>query len=405
MIEPGTYPLAKRSASGASPAGEKPATRALSRPPEPESLRLQAAILALAATLTAFGVVMIYSASSVGLGLKHDDATIFLRKQALWVTLALIVFALARTTATETLRKLAKPLYAIAVCGLVLVLIPGIGENHHGARRWINLGGLRGEPSEFAKLALIVFAASWGATKEAVLARFKEGFLPAFGCVAVAAGITAVEPDMGTATFTAGIALAILVVAGIRVSHLFLVATPGALGLAVFAIRKLGYIQARIQAFMDLDANADRTGYQLRQALIALGSGGPTGLGLGESRQKRLFLPDGHTDFIFSLVGEELGFVGTATLLCLYAALVVLLIKAVQRAKDRFSFLLGTGLALSLGLQAMLNVAVATASIPPKGIALPFVSYGGSSLFFCAAAIGVLSRIAAEGRTPETREG
>lgn len=396
MIEGATYPLARRVDA---PPPTTP-TRSYRLAPEPESLRLHAAILALAATLTAFGVVMIYSASSVGLGLKHDDATIFLRKQALWVTLALIVFALARTTPTESLRKYAKPLYVLAILALVSVLIPGIGENHHGARRWINVGGLRGEPSEFGKLALIVFAASWGATKEAVLTRFKEGFVPAFGAIALAAGITAVEPDMGTATFTAGIGLAILVVAGIRLTHLVLVATPGALVLVVFAATKLQYIQARIQAFMDLDANADRTGYQLRQALIALGSGGPTGLGLGDSRQKRLFLPDGHTDFIFSLVGEELGFVGTATILLLYAVLVVLLVKAVQRARDRFSFLLGTGLALAVGLQAMLNVAVATASIPPKGIALPFVSYGGSSLFFCAAAIGVLARIAAEGRTP-----
>ena len=393
MIQPRSYPVAKRPS-------DVPATRPLRRAPEPESLRLQAGILALAATLTAFGVVMIYSASSVGIALKHDDATIFLRKQALWVTLALIVFAFARTTATETLRRFAVPLYAIGIVGLALVLVPGIGENHHGARRWINVAGLRGEPSEFAKLALIVFAASWGATKEAVLGRFREGFLPAFGAIALAAGITAVEPDMGTATFTAAIALSVLVVAGIRITHLVLVATPGAFALGVFAATKLQYIQARIQAFMDLDANADRTGYQLRQALIALGSGGATGLGLGESRQKRLFLPDGHTDFIFSLVGEELGFVGTAAILLLYAALVVLLVKAVQRARDRFSFLLGTGLALAVGLQAMLNVAVATASIPPKGIALPFVSYGGSSLFFCSAAIGLLARIAAEGRTP-----
>jgi cell division protein FtsW len=389
--EPRTVPSCGRP----TPAPRGPKTR----PPERESLRLEAAILALAALLTAFGVVMIYSASSTGLGLAHHDSTVFLRKQALWVTLALIVFSLARTTATETLRRHAKAIYVLAIVGLVLVLVPGIGENHHGARRWINVGGLRGEPSEFAKLALIVFAASWGATHEEILGRFKEGFLPAFGCVALAAGVTAIEPDMGTATFTAAIALAVLVVAGVRISHLALVATPGALGLALFAATKLQYIRARIEAFMDLDANADRTGYQLRQALIALGSGGPFGLGLGESRQKRLFLPDGHTDFIFALTGEELGFVGTAALLLLYGALVVLLVKAVQRSRDRFSFLLGTGLALAIGLQAALNVAVATASIPPKGIALPFVSYGGSSLFFCSAAIGLLARIAAEGRT------
>ncbi len=203
---------------------------------------------------------------------------------------------------------------------------------------------------------------------------------------------------MGTATFCAVCSLSVLVVAGARLRHLAAVSLPGALAAGVFALKKLAYISERITAFMDLEHHADGTGYQIHQAVIALGSGGPFGLGLGESRQKRLFLPDGHTDFIFSLIGEELGFVGACAVLVLYAALVILMIKAVQRAKDRFSFFLGTGLALAIGLQAVLNVAVATASVPPKGIALPFVSYGGSSLFFCAAAVGLLARIAAEGR-------
>jgi cell division protein FtsW len=368
--------------------------------PNPTSQALSNGITALAATLTAFGIVMIYSASSIAFDLRNGDSTSYLRKQAVWVALAAIVFALARTTDLAWLEKRAKPILGASFFLLVLVLVPGIGTKVGGARRWIRVSGLNGEPSELAKLAVCVFGAWWGATRTEILTDFKKGFLPGFGVVALFAGLIVIEPDMGTATFCAAVGLTVLVVAGLRIRHLALVGAPGALGLVGFAFFKLGYILNRIHAWSDLDADASGVGYQIRQAVIALGSGGPYGLGLGESRQKRLFLPDGHTDFIFALVGEELGLIGTLALVVLYAVLVVLAIKTVQRAKDRFSFLLGTGLAFALGLQAALNMAVATASIPPKGIALPFVSFGGSPLLFCAAATGLLARIAREGVDP-----
>ncbi|MEZ0227453.1 MAG: FtsW/RodA/SpoVE family cell cycle protein [Planctomycetota bacterium] len=366
-----------------------------------ESLRLANTIAALAATLTAFGVVMIYSASSIAFDLRNGDATSYLRKQAVWVALATIIFALARTTDTSWLEKRAKPLLGLTLVLLLAVLIPGIGAKVGGARRWIRISGLNGQPSELAKLGVIVFAAWWGTTRRDLLGDFKKGFLPAFGLVGMTATLVVLEPDMGTALFCACVGITVLVVAGMRLRHLALVAAPAVCAIGFFAIFKLQYIAKRFNAWSDLEADASGVGYQIRQAVIALGSGGPFGLGLGESRQKRLFLPDGHTDFIFALVGEELGLVGTIALLVLYGTLVVLAIRAVQRAKDRFSFLLGTGLAFALGLQATLNMAVATASIPPKGIALPFVSFGGSPLLFCAAAAGLLSRIAAEGRAPK----
>jgi cell division protein FtsW len=361
------------------------------------SQRLASTITALAATLTAFGIVMIYSASSIAFDLRNGDSTSYLRKQAVWVALAAIVFALARTTDLVWIEKRARPICGASLLLLALVLVPGIGTRVGGARRWIRVAGLNGEPSEFAKLAVCIFGAWWGANRTELLTHFKKGFLPAFGVVALFAALIVIEPDMGTASFCATVGVTVLVVAGLRLRHLALVGAPGALALAGFAAFKLGYIMKRIESWLDLDADVSGVGYQIRQAAIALGSGGPLGLGLGESRQKRLFLPDGHTDFIFALVGEELGLVGTLGLLILYATLVILAIRAVQRAKDRFSFLLGTGLAFALGLQAALNMAVATASIPPKGIALPFVSFGGSPLLFCAAATGILARIAREG--------
>lgn len=365
-----------------------------------ESQRLASTLTVLAATLTAFGVVMIYSASSIAFDLRNGDATSYLRKQAVWVALATIIFALARTTDTSWIEKRAKPLLGFTLLLLLAVLVPGIGAKVGGARRWIRFSGLNGQPSELAKLAVIVFAAWWGTHKRDLLGDYKKGFLPAFGLISFLAALIVLEPDMGTATFAATIGLTVLVVAGLRLHHLALTGAPAAVAVGFFAVFKLQYIAKRVNAFMDLDSDASGVGYQIRQAVIALGSGGPFGLGLGESRQKRLFLPDGHTDFIFALVGEELGLVGTIALVVLYGTLVVLAIRAVNRAKDRFSFLLGTGLSFALGLQAACNMAVATASVPPKGIALPFVSFGGSPLLFCAAAAGILARIAAEGRAP-----
>jgi cell division protein FtsW len=377
------------------------ATAPVSAKERAESQRLANTITALAATLAAFGVVMIYSASSIAFDLRNGDSTSYLRKQAVWVALATIIFALARTTDTAWLEKRAKPILGITFACLLAVLIPGVGAKVGGARRWIRVSGLNGEPSELAKLAVVVFAAWWGTSRRELLGEFKKGFLPAFGTVSLMAALIVLEPDMGTATFCATVGLTVLIVAGLRLQHLALAGAPAAAAVAFFAVFKLQYIAKRVNAFMDLDADASGVGYQIRQAVIALGSGGPFGLGLGESRQKRLFLPDGHTDFIFALVGEELGFVGTIALVVLYGTLIVLAMRAVQRAKDRFSFLLGTGLAFALGLQAALNMAVATASVPPKGIALPFVSFGGSPLLFCAAAVGVLARIAAEGQAPQ----
>lgn len=358
-----------------------------------------ALITLVVAALTALGLVLVYSSTSVGIAAQARDATLFLRKQFLWAVLGVGVFVLARTTPLNTLRRWSLPLMGVTVLMLLVVLIPGLGRKVNGARRWLQFGALRGQPSELAKLALVIFTAAWASSRGEQLRELK-GLLPGLGVIAFVSGLVAVEPDMGTGLllFTTGTLL--LVVAGARIRHLALVGAPCLLAVGLFAFTRLGYVRRRIEAFLDPSGDPSGVGYQMHQALIALGSGGLFGRGLGASQQKLLFLPDVHTDFIFALVGEELGLLGGLGVLLGFMALVVYGMQAVDRARDRFAFLLGTGLVLILGMQSMLNIAVATGSVPPKGIALPFVSFGGSSLLAMAAVAGLLARVAAEGREP-----
>lgn len=368
-------------------------------PREGSAAHTATALTLIVAALAALGVVLVYSATSVGIALKAQDATLYLRRQVLWVILAAGTFLLARTTDPEWLRRRSWWILGAAALGLVLVLVPGIGAKVNGARRWIRVAGFNGQPSELAKLALIIFAAAHAAGRREQLGTLRGALFP-LGVLGVMAGLIAVEPDMGTALLVSTVTTTLLVVGGLRLRHLLLLGLPGLCGLVAFAATKLGYIWSRIAAFMDPTADPGGVAYQTRQAVIALGSGGLTGLGLGEGRQKLLFLPDVHTDFIFANVGEELGFVGGAGVLLLFALLVIHGMRAVDRARDQFSFLLALGIVLTLGLQSILNIAVATASVPPKGIALPFVSFGGSHLLAAALAAGLLARIAAEGREP-----
>jgi cell division protein FtsW len=281
------------------------------------------------------------------------------------------------------------------------VLVPGIGKRINGARRWIRLAGFNGQPSELAKLALIIYLAAWCSSNRDDLRRLK-GILPILGVVGLVAGLVAVEPDMGTALLLGTVATTVLLVAGVKFRHLLAVGLPAGTVLFVFALTKLDYIWRRVGAFLDPASDPAGAGFQTRQALIAIGSGGLWGRGLGGSSQKRLFLPEVHTDYIFALVGEELGMVGALVVLGAFVALVVYGLHAIDRARDTFAFLLAVGIVASLGVQSLLNVAVATGSVPPKGIALPFLSFGGSSLLAAAAAAGLLARVAAEGKRPTT---
>lgn len=355
------------------------------------------ALTLIVAALAALGVVLVYSSSAVGIGMRIQDPTFFLRRQLLWVFLAAGTFVLTRTTPMGFWRKCAWPVLGGVVTLLLFVLVAGVERKTGGARRWLAVGGFQGQPSELAKLGMVMFISAFAAGRRELIQTL-PGAATALGCVALVAGLIAVEPDMGTALLITTVCTSILVVAGLKLRHLLLMGTPIGMGLVLFAFTRLGYIRQRVANFLDPTPDLAGIGYQTHQAKIAIGSGGLWGVGLGASQQKRLFLPDVHTDFIFALVGEELGLFGTLGVITLFLAFCYYGIRAAERARDDFGFLVGTGIVLTLGLQSILNMAVATASVPPKGIALPFVSYGGSQLIVAAAAAGILARIAADGR-------
>lgn len=361
--------------------------------------QVSATITLIVAGLAALGVVLVYSSTSLGIAFDPADAASYLRRQLLWVALATGVFVLARTASLDWLRRHAHWILGGALLLLLAVVIPGVGTKINGARRWIRLGGMNGQPSEIAKLALIIYVAAWCSGQRERLKRL-PGLLPILGVIGLTAGLIAIEPDMGTALLVSCVSIVMLVSAGAKIRHLVLVGLPGAGLLLCFALAKLDYIWRRVGAFLDPNSDPSGAGFQTRQALIALGSGGPFGRGLGASAQKRLFLPEVHTDYIFALVGEELGFVGATAVLLAFAGLILYGLIAIDRARDSFAFLVAVGIVTLLGVQSLLNVAVATGSVPPKGIALPFLSFGGSSLLAAATAAGLLARVAAEGIHP-----
>lgn len=375
---------------------------AFRRHDDPTSARIAAAITLIAAALTALGLVLVYSSTSTGIALKvleEADATYYLRRQILWVSLGMGVFVLARTTDLDGLRR-GSPWLLLAVGGaLAAILVPGVGHRVGGAVRWIRVGPFQGQPSEAAKIALVIFTAGW-ASRQGPALQTLRGLLPGLLPIGALIGLVALEPDMGTAALLSCVAGGLLIAAGARIRHLLGLGAPFALVVGLFALTRLGYVRRRIATFLDPTLDPFGVGFQPRQAVIALGSGGVFGQGLGAGRQKLHFLQEVHTDYIFALVGEELGFLGAVAVVVAFAALVIYGLRAADRARDSFSFLVALGLSAVLGLQSVLNIAVATASVPPKGIALPFLSFGGSSLLMASCAAGLLARVAAEGREP-----
>ncbi len=289
------------------------------------------------------------------------------------------------------------PILGLILILLTLVLIPGIGTAYYGARRWFRFGGIGFQPSEIAKLGLIIFLASFISKDTHRIKYFTSGLLPVILAIGLTCGLVILEPDIGTACFIALLSTIILVVGGIKLWHLAPIAA-GVLPLtAYFVIHKLAYVQQRLAVFFNpalyLDSAA---GYQIKQSLIGLGAGGFWGSGLGASKQKLFFLPQQQTDFICAIIGEELGFIGILGVLFLFGLFLWQARKVVLRAPDLFGSLLALGITLMIILQALINIGVVTASLPTKGIALPFISFGGSSLCTLMLGVGILLNIAAQ---------
>ena len=357
-------------------------------------------LIATILALLVIGLNMVYSASYV---IAHNDPTYgsdsyFVIQQGERAVAGLVLLLVFQSLDYHLLRRLSVPFLVIVVALLVAVLATHLSHSAYGAQRWLKLGPLPTlEPSELAKLALILYYADWLSRRREVIRDFASGTLP-FGIIT--SGVCAMvvlQPDLGTAVIIAAIALSLYFVAGADVRHL---AFGLAAGVVVFSLVVLGagYRSQRITAFLDASKDPLGVGWNITQAQIALGSGGLFGLGLGASRQKFYYLPNAHTDAIFAVIGEELGYIGTVAVVALFVVLAFRGCRIAMQAPDAYGSLLATGITFSIVIQAFINIGVITATIPFTGVPLPCVSYGGSSLIESLISMGILLNISRQGK-------
>ncbi|MCH7811923.1 MAG: putative lipid II flippase FtsW [Chloroflexi bacterium] len=361
-------------------------------------------LLGLVLGLVVLGLLLVYS-SSFALGvLAFGDANYFVVRQAIWATLGVGLMLVLMQIDYRWLRDVSPLLMLVAIVGLVAVLVPGLGLERNGAQRWLALGPLPPvQPSEFAKLALIVYVAAFLSGKRTHVRSFTLGFVPFVVMVGIVAGLVLLEPDTGTAAVLVLTTVTLFFIAGASLTHMAGLLGFGSIA-ATFLILTAGYRIDRLVAFVRAEDDPSGIGFQTLQLLIALGSGGIEGLGLGASRQKFFYLPGSHTDGVFAVVGEELGFIGAMGVLLLLAALVYRGFRVMLNARDDFGALLATGIVCWIAYQALINVGGITRTIPLTGIPLPFLSYGGSSLAALLAAVGILLSISRHANDPPSVE-
>lgn len=355
--------------------------------------------------LCLFGAVMIYSASAVTADQQYGRSYIFLLRQAAWLLLGLLgMFVLMRTD----YRRLREPAVVYPTIFLVLLMLVGAFflDKSHATHRWIRFGPVGIQPSELAKLAVVLYLAWFldlkrrgASSMEFLKEDFLHTILPAAGPTLVCVVLILLEPDLGTAVDIVLVTAAILFVAGLSWKWL-VTGAAAALPILYLLITHVTYRQARLMAFLDPGSDPQGSGFQLLQSLIAVGSGGFTGVGLMESKQKLFYLPEAHTDFIYAVICEELGFLGAVIVIALFAVYGWRGLRAAFGAPDGFGRLLALGITAMVLCQALINFAVVLGIVPTKGIPLPFVSYGGSSLLVMLLATGVLLNISQQAREP-----
>jgi cell division protein FtsW len=354
-----------------------------------------AAVMGLTVLLLSFGLVFLYSASSV-LALRQDYAdTYYVLKQAQGAGIGLVSLMVCAWLPYRIWARLAWPLLAVSVLGLILVILPwteGIAPETNGARRWLYVAGISVQPSEIAKVAVVVWTAAFAVKKADHFQSLRRGlgpFLAVWGLVIVLVGL---EPDLSGAMVIALMGALIVFSAGARIAHfafLGLLAAP-----VLWSQFAVGFRAERVAAFLNPASDPTGAGFQVHQSLLALGSGGLSGVGIGEGRQKFGFLPEAHNDFIFAMIGEEWGFLGVLLVVGMYASIVLVGFRIAGRAPDRFGELLAIGCSSLVALQAILHMAVGLALAPATGLALPLVSYGRSNLIMTLVAMGMLISVA-----------
>ena len=358
--------------------------------------RKSAYILFLAVLgLLVIGIVMLFSTSAYARD-SHGDVYFFIKRQAIWIGIGLAACVFAALVNYQFWQKTWWLWFAVALAALALCYIPHIGMRINGSRRWVGYGPITFQPSELAKIATIFFLAAWFARSEKPDGNALSGFIIPLAIISVPAALVLGEVDLGTTALIGTMAFVVMFIAGTNPLLLGGLAVAGLGGLLVVATQ-ISERMSRLSAFLHPQTYKDDAGLQQMQALIAWGSGGMDGLGLGNGRQKMLYLPYAHTDFIFPIIGEELGLRFSLLVVFLFVVIIVCGIMIALHARDRFGLLLGCGIVSLLALQAAVNIGVTTSLLPNKGLPLPFISYGGSNLAACMFGIGLLVNIYRQG--------
>ncbi|MBI4066820.1 putative lipid II flippase FtsW [Candidatus Gottesmanbacteria bacterium] len=343
-------------------------------------------IAILCAVLGIFGLLMIYESSNVSAFRDFGDKYHFVKDQLTWGILGTLGFIFASLFDYHKYYKLALPALLGTVLLLILVFVPGVGIHALGANRWIGLGLFSIQPAEIAKLSLVIYLSAWLSYKE------KGRFLPFILLVGLFAGLVILEPDLGTSIIIVSVSLILYFTSGAPLLHFLLLLPGGVIGTVLLAITS-PYRLKRLTTFLNPSIDPLGASYHIRQVLIALGSGGWFGLGLGASRQKYEFLPEATTDSIFAIIGEEFGFIGAVILISLFVLLLYRIFKIAKSAPDKFGFLLAAGILGIIGMQIIVNLGAMTALLPLTGVPLPFISYGGSNLIITLVSCGILLNI------------
>ncbi|RLB91522.1 MAG: putative lipid II flippase FtsW [Deltaproteobacteria bacterium] len=344
--------------------------------------------------LSGIGIVMVYSASSSISMDNHNTVFYYMKKQAIFMGISLCVMFVAASFPYKLYKSISYIILFTAIAMLVAVLFPSLNIKAGGACRWLNLGGFTFQPAEFAKLALIIFLGYSLSKKQDMVKQFFVGFVPHAFIFLIFACLIIIQPDFGTVVVLGMIAWGMMFVAGVKITHL-LSPTPLLVPVLYFWIYKVDYRLERIMSFLNPWEDPLNTGYQITNSLKAFGAGGIFGKGIGLGMQKMHYLPEPHTDFIFSIIGEELGLLGVLLVLFLYLILLLKGIRIAKTSKTIFGAITATGLTIYIGVQVIINTGVTLGVLPTKGLTLPFISYGGTSLVINMAAMGILMNIGA----------
>jgi cell division protein FtsW len=349
-------------------------------------------LFGIVVALCSVGVIMVYSASAIIAADRFHDPFHFLKKQFFWAVLGFGGLWLAMRLDYRRLERVVVPLLVLSFVLLVLVLVPPFGQEINGTRRWFRGGPLSFQPVELAKFSLVLYLSSFLSQRQELVSSFGKGLLPPLLVAAMMAGLTIVQPDLGNSLALIILAVGLCYLAGARVAHMAAIAGAAVPVVAVLIAMK-PYRLRRMLAFVNPWDDPQGSGFQIIQSFLALGSGGLFGLGLGESKQKLFYLPEPYTDFIFAIIGEELGLVGGVAVVTLFALLIWRGLRIGLRAPDAFGSYLALGLTVMLATQTLVNIGVVTGALPTKGLPLPFISFGGSALLMTMFSTGVLLNI------------